>query len=90
MRYLIEKENDIFHIDVRAKDFAEQIVKDIKDKNYTHKRKFSFYYMHKNDYFYLNCGKVLDISYVGETLRSLLEKNLDQFKFKFDLNPWAD
>lgn len=98
-KYLIENEEfinrnigniKIFHVDCRIQNYAKEIVKDLKEKNYKHKRKFSFAYMCKHDYFYLDCGIILSISYASNTLFKLQNKNLEKYKFQFDLNPFND
>ena len=93
MEHLIEKDDyykDLFHIDFRVSSYSDEIIKNLKEKNYIHKNKFSFNYMGKHDYFYLNCGVVLSISYASDTLNALKVQNLEKFKFVFDLNPYND
>jgi len=90
MNYLIEKEGNVFHIDTRISNYSKEIIKDLKEKNYIHKNKFSFAYMGKHDYFYLECGINLSISYAGDTLDTLKNKKLGKYKFNFDLNPYND
>ena len=95
MNYLIEKNfeksfGDVFHIDLRASSKAEQIVNALKEKKYVHKVIWKFKYMGKHDYFYLDCGIVLSISYANGTLRTLLNSDLSECKFVFNLNPYND
>jgi hypothetical protein len=91
MNYLIEKDfGGVFHIDLRASGNEEQIVNALKEKKYVHKLIWKFKYMGKHDYFYLDCGIVLDISYANKTLRTLLNSDLSEYKFEFNLNPFSD
>lgn len=91
MKYVIEKDlREDFHIDLRASGNAEQIVNALKEKKYVHKEKWTFKYMGKHDYFYLDCGIVLSISYANRTLSTLLNSDLSKYKFIFNLDPYGD
>jgi hypothetical protein len=92
MPYLIEVDNYFkqIHVDYRLEDKDEKIINDLKEKNYEHERRFSWKYMGKHDYFYLDCGIELSISYANGTLSTLKRGSLDNYEFRFDLNPNGD
>jgi hypothetical protein len=92
MAYLLEVDNyfNQIHVDFRLKDKREIVINDLKEKNYEHKRRFSWKYMCKHDYFYLDSGIELSISYANSTLSTLKRGNLNEYEFCFDLNPYGD
>jgi len=93
--YLIEFESNpwssekIFHINKFAEPESD-IIKDLLRKKYKMVKKFSWKYMCKHTYFVLDCGVILDISYANDTEWRLINDDMSEYKFKFDLNPFND